>query len=211
MEGCISRCLAICWISSVQQVNLFSYSSKQSHTPTNLANSHWGLDGNKLNSPQAHFPIKVKKKKKKERSLCHNDSFRAIAHSPVHLKFIKFQFPPMPSSNNIVIQEVQETIYPNSSYACKCLTRLVMHTVVSGSLLYLTHLYINFGQQEFYAVRLEFCVCFFSRFEIIVLRMFYSFQKLTEFSLKYIIVNFIPYLLMPLKIIFEGYYTSLCG
>ena len=78
-----------------------------------------------------------------ERSLCHSDSLEATAHIPVHLKFIKFQFPQMPSSNNIVIQEVKEIIYPNGLYTCKCLARLVMYTVVSGSLLYLTSLYIG--------------------------------------------------------------------
>lgn len=96
-------------------------------------------------SHPAHIPIK-RKGGGEERSLCHNDSLEATAHNPVHLKFIKFQFPQVPSSNNIVIQEVKEIIYPNGLYTCKCLARLVMYTVVSGSLLYLTSLYINFGQ-----------------------------------------------------------------
>lgn len=44
-----SRCLANCWISSIQQVNPFSYlSKKESQTPTHLANSYWAFDGNKL-------------------------------------------------------------------------------------------------------------------------------------------------------------------
>lgn len=44
-----SRCLADCWISSIQLVNPFSYlSKKESQTPTHLANSYWAFDGNKL-------------------------------------------------------------------------------------------------------------------------------------------------------------------
>lgn len=114
----------------------------------------------------------------------------------------------MPNSNNIIIQEVQETIYPNSLYACECLARLEMHTVVSGSLLYLTSLYVNFGQQEFYgrnaptghvlaSHRFEFCV---SLLIFKVWRMFYSFQNLAEFNLKNIIIKFASYLLCLLKL-----------
>lgn len=40
----------------------------------------------------------------------------------------------MPSSNNIVTQEVKEIIYPNSSYTCKCLARFVMYMIVLDSL-----------------------------------------------------------------------------
>lgn len=56
----------------------------------------------------------------------------------------------MPSSNNIVIQEVKDIIYPNSLYTYKCLARLAIYIVMLGSLLYLTSSYINFGQKEFY-------------------------------------------------------------
>lgn len=121
----------------------------KSPTPTHLAKSHWAFDRNKL-SPSSLSYLKKKKGRKKKRSLCHNDSFKATAHIPVHLKFIKFQFPQMPSSNNIVIQEVKDIIYPNSLYTYECLARLAIYIVMLGSLLYLTSSYINFGQKEFY-------------------------------------------------------------
>lgn len=76
----------------------------------------------------------------------------ATTHIPVHLKFIKFQFSQMPSSNNIVIQEVKEITSPYSFYMCKCPARFVMSTIVLGSVLYLTSLNINFGQQEFLSI-----------------------------------------------------------
>lgn len=136
-----SRGLENGWIAGVQQVNPFKDSSKQRlFLPLTLQILTELLMEINLSLTQLTFLLK-----RQERSLCHNDSLEATAHVPVHLKFIKFQFPQTPSSNNIVMQEVKE-IDPTGLCTWKCLTRLVMPMVVWSSLLYLISLYTNFGK-----------------------------------------------------------------